>query len=174
MATSIFRTPIALVSLVDQNRQWFKAKVGLEVCETGREESFCGHAILKDEIMVVEDAQLDERFHDNPFVIDPPHIRFYAGAPLIDPDGHVLGSLCIIDIKPGKLNPQERNTLAMLGRQVVDQIELRNAARRASRLQRELVDAADQPRNENQPPHPSAPRKPGRRRAVPRPRGGIS
>jgi len=103
-AAEEFDMPIVLVSLVDTNRQWFKARVGLEVCQTDRESSFCGHAILQPGLLLVEDARADERFHDNPLVVGEPHIRFYAGAPLQLPGGPIVGTLCMIDRRPRTLD----------------------------------------------------------------------
>lgn len=111
-AAEEFDVPIALISLVDGNRQWFKAKTGFGICQTPRSSSFCGHAILAQEVMVVPDARLDERFHDNPMVVGEPHIRFYAGAPLELESGHRLGTLCLIDIVPRTLDALD---LAILG-----------------------------------------------------------
>lgn len=111
LASRIFDVPIALVSLVDENRQWFKSRVGLEACETSREISFCGHAILDNDIFVVEDASMDERFADNPLVTGDPDIRFYAGCPLRYLDGSKLGTLCLIDRKPRKLSESDRVAL---------------------------------------------------------------
>ena len=100
LAAQLFDAPVALVSLVDADRQWFKSCVGLDTQQTGRDVAFCAYTILRSEVFVVNDARADRRFADNPLVTGPPHIRFYAGAPLYSPDGHRLGSLCIIDFKP--------------------------------------------------------------------------
>lgn len=110
MARRVFGVSTALVSLVDENRQWFKSKVGLEASETGRDISFCGHAILGHEIFVIENALEDERFADNPLVTGEPHIRFYAGVPLRYHDGSTLGTLCIIDQSPRTLDEQDLAT----------------------------------------------------------------
>lgn len=107
-----FEMPTVLLSLVDDERQWFKARVGLDVCETDRDSAFCAHAILKPEILVVEDAQLDPRFVDNPLVTGEPHIRFYAGAPLELSPGVRVGTLCLIDYQPRELDATD---LAILG-----------------------------------------------------------
>jgi diguanylate cyclase (GGDEF)-like protein len=111
LAKRLFQVPIALVSLVDENRQWFKSCVGLSVSETPRDISFCGHAILGDEIFIVSDAMMDERFADNPLVVEAPHIRFYAGCPLRYPNGSKLGTLCIIDQVPRVLAAEDLETL---------------------------------------------------------------
>ncbi|RZA36909.1 MAG: GAF domain-containing protein [Lysobacteraceae bacterium] len=113
-ASSEFAVPICLISLVDSDRQWFKARVGLSTCETPRDVSFCGHALASDAILMVPDALLDPRFHDNPLVAGPPHIRFYAGAPLVCRDGLVIGTLCLIDTRPRTLDPVEQAILASL------------------------------------------------------------
>jgi GAF domain-containing protein len=113
-AASEFDVPICLITLLDHERQWFKARVGLEVCSTPRDISFCGHAILQSDVMVVPDAAADPRFADNPLVTSSPNIRFYAGAPLALPSGLALGTLCIIDTKPRELNAVEISMLASL------------------------------------------------------------
>jgi GAF domain-containing protein len=115
-AASIFQVPIALVSLVDAQRQWFKSRCGLDATETGREESFCGHAILQDELFLIPDALKDRRFHDNPLVTGEPCIRFYAGAPLKLSDGQRPGTFCLIDRKPRQLDAWERQHLQDLAR----------------------------------------------------------
>ena len=116
LARRLFDVPIALVSLVDANRQWFKSGVGLDVSETPREVSFCGHAILQDQILEISDAELDERFRDNPLVTREPGIRFYAGHPLGLEDGSRLGTLCLIDTRPRVLDDEERELLRDLAR----------------------------------------------------------
>lgn len=107
LAKRMFDVPIALVSLVDENRQWFKSCIGLTETETARDISFCGHAILGDEIFIIEDAAKDERFADNPMVVGAPNIRFYAGCPISYLDGSKLGTLCIKDTKPRKLSSED-------------------------------------------------------------------
>lgn len=106
--------PIALLSLVDGQRQWFKSRVGMEITEGARDISFCGHAIMNKELFVVEDASSDPRFSDNPMVAGEPHIRFYAGAPLISPSGHHIGTLCVIDTVPRTLGATELSILDAL------------------------------------------------------------
>ncbi|WP_043649858.1 GAF domain-containing protein, partial [Chitinilyticum litopenaei] len=123
LAAGFFRVPIALVSLVDSERQWFKSACGLNASETARDISFCGHAILGDEVMVVEDALADPRFADNPLVTDAPHIRFYAGAPLTSSKGHKLGTLCLIGDRPRHLAAEEMQMLKDLARLVVVELE---------------------------------------------------
>jgi len=121
-AAEEFDMPIVLVSLVDEKRQWFKARVGLATCQTDRDSSFCGHAILEPQIMVVEDALRDERFHDNPLVVGDPHIRFYAGAPLQLPGGAVVGTLCLIDRQPRQLDDMDLAILGSLRELVVSEL----------------------------------------------------
>jgi len=129
LAALICEAPIALISLVDEDRQWFKARVGTTLKETSRDISFCAHAILGTEIFIVPDATKDERFKHNPLVTTKPKIRFYAGAPLITPDGHALGSLCVMDKVPRKLREPQKQALQTLARHVVTQLELRRHAR---------------------------------------------
>lgn len=121
-ASEEFDAPIALISLVDAQRQWFKARVGLEATETPRDVSFCAHAILQEQTMVVPDATQDTRFHDNPLVTGDPHIRFYAGAPLAMPDGQSVGTLCIIDRTPRELDRVERAILQSLRDLAVEEL----------------------------------------------------
>ena len=121
-AAEEFEMPIVLVSLVDAKRQWFKARVGLDVCETDRESSFCGHAIMQPEILVVQNALADPRFHDNPLVVGAPDIRFYAGAPLQLPGGEIVGTLCMIDRQPRTLDAVDMAIFASLGELVVSEL----------------------------------------------------
>lgn len=111
LAKRLFNVPIALVTLVDKDRQWFKSCVGLDVNETPRDVSFCGHAILQDELLLVPDAKQDKRFHDNPLVTGEPNIRFYAGYSLTVPNGNKMGTLCLIDTRPRELDDEERGLL---------------------------------------------------------------
>jgi len=139
VAAQICGTPIALVSLVDADRQWFKSRIGLEIEEAARDTSFCGHAIYHEGgVFEVPDTLLDARFADNPLVSGDPRIRFYAGAPLVTPGGHAVGTLCVIDSVPHVLTPAQRGALLALGRQVVRQMEQRLLIRREKRLYAEL------------------------------------
>ncbi|MES2579096.1 MAG: GAF domain-containing protein [Pseudomonadota bacterium] len=126
IASDVCGTPIALISLLDDKRQWFKANVGLEcVTETPRDISFCAHTIENDDLLEIQDASQDERFWDNPLVTGNPNIRFYCGAPIKLPMGENIGSLCVIDIKPNYLNEHQRKTIEGLAKLVSQLLVLR-------------------------------------------------
>ena len=128
LAGSICATPIAIVSMIDERRQWYKSCVGLDITEVPRELTFCAHAILNpDELMVVEDARQDPRFCDHPMVVGEPYIRFYAGAPLVTENGLALGTLCIVDFQPRGLSQTQILTLKLLAGQVMQLLRLREA-----------------------------------------------
>jgi diguanylate cyclase (GGDEF)-like protein/PAS domain S-box-containing protein len=139
LAAQICNVPIALVSLVDEYRQWFKSKVGLEACETSRKVAFCAHSILKpNEIMEIPDAHLDQRFASNPLVTEDPKIRFYAGAPLTTSSGHTLGTLCVLDYSPRRLTTAQKSALETLRLLVIRQIELRHSYKSLKRARGKL------------------------------------
>ena len=125
LASHICETPVALISLIDSDRQWFKSRVGLSVSETPREVAFCNIAIQQSDLFIVPDATKDPRFSSNPFVVSDPKIRFYAGAPITSSDGHPLGTLCVVDLVPRELTVNQQNALLALSRQVQAQFELR-------------------------------------------------
>jgi len=133
LAAHIAGAPVALISLVDANRQWFKSRHGLEVAETPRAVSICAHCVAAEAPLVIPDTSRDERFADNPLVTGEPHVRFYAGFPLRTPDGFVVGALCAIDRQPREISPRQREMLALLARQVIDQMELRRRSIKLSR-----------------------------------------
>lgn len=137
LASFVCGVPIALISLVDCDRQWFKAKLGLEASETPRDIGFCAHTILQSDLLIVPDATQDPRFANSPLVTGSPHIRFYAGAPLINPEGYALGSICVADRQPRTLDAQQQAALVTLARQAVTQLELR---RNLLALERSIVE----------------------------------
>jgi diguanylate cyclase len=136
MAARLFDVPMALVTLVDANRQWWKSCVGLEGSGTDRDVAFCAHAILSSEPLIIADTRDDPRFADNPFVLGEPHVRFYAGVPLRSRDGFNLGTLCLVDLRPRQLPPDQLATLIDLAQIVVDALELRLAARAKALFQK--------------------------------------
>ncbi|HEY0191503.1 MAG TPA: ATP-binding protein [Kofleriaceae bacterium] len=141
-AGRLTRSPIALLSLVDESRQWFKARIGVSATHTPRSLSFCAHTIRQMTPMIVSDARLDPRFADNPLVTGDPYIVFYAGWPLITPDGHALGSLCVIDHEPRVLTATQQEAMALLARQVVLSLELRRAVSRGAEIVSPLSELA--------------------------------
>ena len=134
LAASICDSPISLISLVDEKRQWFKSKVGLSVSETPKEYAFCAHAIQQNDIMIVEDALEDSRFKNNPLVLGDPKIRFYAGAPLMVKDGVSLGTLCVIDRKPRSLSDNQKESLSTLSQAIVAQLKYKKAYEQLDKL----------------------------------------
>lgn len=136
IATLVCQVPIAVVNLVDEHRQWFKSEVGLGVRETPLDTSFCAHALLYDDFMEVPDALLDPRFNRNPLVTDGSRLRFYAGALIRTPDGHALGTVCVLDTHPRQLDQEQRRVLRALARQVMTHLELRHALIEAGRAHR--------------------------------------
>jgi GAF domain-containing protein len=143
LASRLLKMPIALVSLVDADRQWFKSKVGLDAAETPRELAFCAHAICDTSVMVVPNAQDDPRFADNPLVTGTPDIRFYAGAPLRTDDGLNMGTLCVIDSSPREFTEEERALLDDLAHIVIDELELHALAAREQAARHRLIDAIE-------------------------------
>ena len=125
IAAQICGTSASAVSLIDSGRQWFKAKVGTELRETPRDIAFCAHAILQPQVMIVPDARLDKRFANNPLVVGEPFIRFYAGAPIVTPEGYAMGTLCVLDSEPKTLDAKQIAALEALARQVAGLLEMR-------------------------------------------------
>jgi signal transduction histidine kinase len=138
IASYVCQTPISLISLVDEGRQWFKSEVGLGMRETPLDQSICAHALLEHSFLEVQDATKDARFDCNPLVTGEPHLRFYAGALLRTPDGLPLGTVCVLDNKPRQLSSEQRDILAALARQVMSQMEFRRALLLSDRLQRNI------------------------------------
>lgn len=128
LASEVLGMPVALISLVDRDRQWFLSRLGIATKETPREMAFCAHAIADEGVLVVPDALLDERFSTNPLVVDEPHVRFYAGAPLRTVEGHNLGTLCVIDREPHELSDHQLELLQLLAALVMRELELRRLA----------------------------------------------
>ena len=145
LAAIICGTPSSVISLVDEDRQWFKSKIGFTVCQTPREDAICAHAIMTPDVFVVEDASQDARFAANPMVLGEQHLRFYAGAPLAAPNGHRLGALCVLDRVPRQLSPDQLESLRILSRQVMTQVmlgknlqELKTALQERDELERDM------------------------------------
>lgn len=125
LAAHICQTPMAMLSLVDDHRQWFKSKFGVQVRETPKDSSICAHAIQQRDLFIVPDTLKDERFRENPLVTGDPHVRFYAGTPLVNEDGYALGTLCVVDREPRELDPAQKEAISALGRLALRQMELR-------------------------------------------------
>ena len=125
LAAEVCKTPIAMLSLVDDRRQWFKSKVGVQIRETPKDTSICAHAIRQGDLFIVPDTMQDERFRENPLVIGEPHIRFYAGAPLVNEEGYALGTLCVVDREPRELDAEQKEALRALAHLSLRQMELR-------------------------------------------------
>ena len=128
LAAEVCETPISLLTFIDHNRQWFKSNVGLSATETSRDVAICAHAIVQNDLFVVPDALADERFAHNPLVTHDPNIRFYAGMPLVNGDGHALGTLCVIDRRPRELTQQQQDKLRALAASVLLLLEVRRSA----------------------------------------------
>ena len=128
LASTICQTPVAVLTFLDRDRQWLKASVGAPHPEKPRDDSFCSYAILRDEVMVVEDTRRDPRFSNNPYVTADGGTRFYAGAPLIDAGGMALGAICVLDCQPRQLSPEQCKALEALARQIILQLEFRRTS----------------------------------------------
>lgn len=140
LASQICKCPISMMTFVDSDRQWFKAKLGLKVNETARSTSFCSHTILSDKMMIVENAWEDERFVDSPLVTGDPNICFYAGAPIISPAGHRVGSICVVDQKPRSLTKAQQAALQIISRQITKLMELRTTNRIIRKRATDIID----------------------------------
>jgi signal transduction histidine kinase len=141
LIAELYEAPIALITILDANRQWYKAKVGSNATQTPRDIAFCSHAICQSDVLVVPDAAADERFARNPLVTGDPNIRFYAGAPLITSSGHAIGTLCVIDRKPRELTAKQERLLQLFSRHVVTHFEMRRALAERTRAKEELAQA---------------------------------
>ena len=139
MAAFICHTPISLISLVDSNRQWFLSRSGIDACETSRDASFCAHALIGTEMLIVEDALEDARFARNAWVIGEPFVRFYVGAPLLTSDGYALGTLCVVDHEPRCLTTEQKDALLSLSRLVITQLEHIRLKREMQALQQSFA-----------------------------------
>lgn len=129
LAAHLCQTPIALLVLIDQHRQWFKARVGVRLTETPRKFAFCAHTIMRRSLLVIPNAAREKRFAANPFVVSGPRYRFYAGAPLVTPDNRALGTICVIDKVPRTLTTAQKKDLLALSRLVMTELELRRTLR---------------------------------------------
>lgn len=141
MASETCDTPVALLTLVDQDTQWLRVRTGTDVTDMPRGISFCQYTIQSDDVMVIPDMLSDTRFVDNPLVVNDPNVRFYAGAPLVTNDGHRIGSICVIDLKPGELNKQQELMLKMLSKQAINMMEFRISI---EMLERNRIEVAEQ------------------------------
>lgn len=146
LTADFFETPIAYVSLIERHRQWYMTSCGLDLTETTREDSFCAYTIAQDETIVVEDASTDDRFKDNPYVLGPPHVRFYLGQPLLSPDGYAVGTLCVLDFAPRTIDPARLDRLRDLGAMAEVEMTMRDMVR----MQEQLVTQRDALRKRNQ------------------------
>ncbi len=148
LAASICNCPVSMVTFIDEKRQWFKAKIGVEYAETSRDLSFCAHTILDDDVMVVEDSLLDDRFKDNPFTQLEKPVRFYAGAPIVSPEGYKLGTLCVINHTPKKLSHVQERALVILSHQITRLLELRKKSASLRKRAEQIIELKEQSVNQ--------------------------